>query len=156
MILISPYSRKLRNGNRNAKDYPYWKELYQMLKQIDKDIVQIGVQGEKRLSADFRRNLPLEEIEELIIKSKFWVSVDNFLPHMAHHYKKIGLVIWGQSDPIIFGYPENINILKDRKYLRENQFDIWENCKYDENVFVKPEVIINELLLLKYEQILKG
>lgn len=155
MILISPYSRKLRNGNRNAKNYPYWKDLYKMLRELDKDITQIGIKGEKQFSKDCRKNLSLSDVKELIIKCNFWVSVDNFLQHMAHHLQKPGVVIWGVSDPLIFGYPENLNILKDRKWLRKNQFDTWENCGYNIVAFPNPEDII-ESINLKYEQILKG
>ena len=155
MILISPYSRKLRNGNKNPKNYPYWENLIKMLKEIDKDIIQIGIDNEKRLVSNFKKNLPLQNIKKLISMSNIWISIDNFLPHVSYHLQKQGIVLWGHSDPIIFGYPENINLLKNRKYLRKNQFDTWENCEYNEDAFVKPGIIINELNLLNYEQILK-
>ena len=154
MIIISPFSKKLRDTKRNPKNYPYWDKLISGLEK-NNAIVQVGVPGENKLVSDFRIGLSFKELKKMINDCDFWISVDNFFPHLAHHLKVPGVVLWGISDPNIFGYPENLNILKDRKYLRPNQFDIWEDCKYNEEAFVKPEVIINELNLLNYEQILK-
>jgi hypothetical protein len=53
--------------------------------------------------------------------------------------------VFGQSDPNIFGHPENINLLKDRKYLREKQFWIWEQAEFIEEAFVTPDVVIDAL-----------
>jgi hypothetical protein len=38
-----------------------------------------------------------------------------------------GCVIWGVSDPNIFGYFYNKNILKNKSYLRNDQFGVWKN-----------------------------
>jgi hypothetical protein len=46
MILISPYAQKLRNGNQNPKNYPWWPEL---ISKIDEEIVQVGIKGEIQL-----------------------------------------------------------------------------------------------------------
>jgi len=64
MILISPYSRPLRNGKNNPKNFPYWREVVDLLKTKN-DIVQIGVEGEKKLCQDFRKGLPLDEVKKL-------------------------------------------------------------------------------------------
>lgn len=140
MILISPYSRAMRNGERNPKNYPYWVDVVKYFS--DQQFVQIGVQGEKQLVKDFRINLKLNQIERLLNDCTVWVSVDNFLPHWANLVNaKQGIVIWGQSDPEIFGYKQNINLLKGREYLRKDQFGTWEACKYRKDVFVEPEVV---------------
>ena len=44
---------------------------------------------------------------------------------------------------MLFGYEQNINLLKDRKYLRQNQFDIWENDVFTEEAFVAADVVVN-------------
>ena len=59
MIIISPYSKALFNGKQNPKNYPYWKEL---IEQIDEPIIQVGIEGEKQLVPDFRKNLLLKTI----------------------------------------------------------------------------------------------
>ncbi len=141
-ILISPWSKVLRDGSYNAKNYPWWPVVISKLKE-EYDIVQVGVGGEEQLVEDFRKNLPLKEVAKLIEECYVWISVDNFLPHLAHLVGKSGIAIWGVSDPNIFGYKENKNLLKSRKYLRENQFFIWDGVKHDPNVFVSPDVVIN-------------
>jgi ADP-heptose:LPS heptosyltransferase len=144
MIIISPYSRKLRNGERNPKDYPYWEELVAGLKQRGHKIIQLGVAGEPKIEGvdEVCYNLKLKAIKDMLIQSHIWISVDNFLPHLASHTSKPGIVIWGRSNPDIFGYPQNINILSHTKHLRQDQFDIWETIEYNENVFTKPEEIL--------------
>jgi hypothetical protein len=47
-IIIHPWSRKLRNGNKNPKDYPYWKELVKELVK-EHELIQVGEEGEERL-----------------------------------------------------------------------------------------------------------
>jgi ADP-heptose:LPS heptosyltransferase len=142
MIIIAPYAQKLRNGKNNPKNYPYWPELITLINQ---PIVQVGVKGEQQLVDDFRPNLPLTELAELVCQADTWISVDSFFQHFCWDLKKYGVVIWAQSDPLIFGHPENINILKDRKYLRKEQFWLWEQCEYKQECFVKPEKIVKHI-----------
>lgn len=122
-ILIVP-------GNvKNAKSYPFWDRF---LKQAVKhEIKQVsGMLKEK-------------EIIDLINWCDIWISIDSFLPHLAHYHQlKRGVVLWGKSDPNIFGYPENINLLKDRKYLRSDQFRWWADEPIDPQAFVNPEEIL--------------
>lgn len=137
-IIISPYAQKLRppkEKETNAKNYPYWPELLELLK--GHEILQLGVQGEKPLITNCKFNFPLQSIERFVKDCDFFISIDSFLPHMAYYLGKRGVVLWGQSDPNIFGYDNNLNILKDRKYLRPDQFNIWEPVKYNPDAFVK-------------------
>lgn len=142
MIIISPYAQKLRSGKRNPKDYPYWKQLIQL---IDEPIVQVGVDGEEQLVEDFRKNLSLEDLSALVEQCRTWIAVDSFFQHFAWDLGKYGIVLWGQSDPVIFGHPENTNLLKDRRYLRQNQFLLWDMAEYNTECFVLPEDVIKYL-----------
>ena len=56
-----------------------------------------------------------------------------------------GIVIFSKSDPKVFGYEQNINLLKDKKYLRSKQFDIWEAEEFDKDSFVTPDVILEHI-----------
>jgi len=140
MIVIHPHAQKMRNGMPNAKNFPYWPQLITLL---DADVIQIGVEGEEELPLvqDFRQGLKLKEVRALLEQCDYWVSVDSFLPHLAHHIPKAGVVIYGVSDPTIFGYPENLNVLKDRKFLRASQFSIWEEQSYSPEPFLGPKEI---------------
>ena len=142
-VVISPWSKMLRDKSYNPKNYPYWLEVIERLKD-DYDVVQIGIAGEEQLTEDFRANLSLKVIGELISNENChtWIAVDNFLQHLMKLKGKPGIVLWGISDPNVFGYPENKNLLKSRKYLRDNQFYIWDGLKYNKNVFVDADVVI--------------
>jgi len=144
-IIVSPFSRKMRSGvTNNPKDYPKWVEVIKGLKEEGYKVIQVGVVGEELLGADeVRFNLPLKDLSQLIKESHTWISIDNFFQHLAYLIGKKGVVIFGQSDPNIFGHKQNINLLKDRKYLRERQFQNWEAATYRADVFVEPVDIIN-------------
>lgn len=139
MIIISPYAKTLRVDKPHPKNYPYWEEV---LKHVNEEIVQIGIEGEPKLVNDFRKNLSLTELAELVKNCKTWISVDSFFQHFCWEQKKKGIVLFGQSDPLIFGHPENINLLKDRKYLRERQFWLWEQCDFDIDSFVPHSAVL--------------
>ena len=144
MIIIHPFAKKLVNGKENPKNYPYWEELIQKIsKSIH--IVQIGVEGEKQLVPDFRRNLSIFELRQLIAKCDTWIGVDSFFQHLAWEQGKEGVVLWSVSDPLIFGHPENINLLKNRDYLAPNQFLWWDFTPHNPDAFVKPEEVIKFL-----------
>ena len=142
MILIHPYAKPLRNGKTNPKNYPYWKQLISM---INEPIIQIGVEGEEQLVYDFRKNLPIPELRKLIQECRIWIGVDSFFQHLAWDCKKQGIVLWSVSDPLIYGHPENINLLKSRDYLAQNQFLWWDFTEYNADSFVLPEEVVKFL-----------
>jgi ADP-heptose:LPS heptosyltransferase len=142
MIIISPYSKALRNGKRNPKNYPYWQELISLIKE---PIIQIGIDGEEQLVPDFRKNLSLSELRELVNKCSTWISCDSFFQHFSWDLKKYGIVLWSVSDPLIFGHLENINLLKGRECLVQNQFLWWEFTEYDHSKFVTPDQVMKAL-----------
>jgi ADP-heptose:LPS heptosyltransferase len=139
MIIIQPYAKPLVNGKRNPKNYPYWKEL---ISKIKEPIIQIGVEGEEQLVDDFRKNLPIADLCRLLKECKTWIGVDSFFQHLAWSKNKKGIVLWSVSDPLIFGHPENINLLKNRDYLTKNQFLWWDFTEYNKEAFVLPEEVI--------------
>lgn len=145
MIIIAPYSKKLRNGKKNPKDYPYWGEL---IKMINEPIIQVGIDGEEQLVEDFRKNLSVDKLRSLIDECKTWIGCDSFFQHLAWDQGKKGIVLWSVSDPLIYGHPENINLLKDRSYLSPNQFLWWDHIEHQNERFVEPEVVNNHLMEL--------
>lgn len=142
MILIHPYAKALQNGKRNPKNYPYWKKLIAL---INEPIIQIGVNGEEQLVEDFRKNLTMLELRQLVKDCRTWIGVDSFFQHLAWSEGKPGIVLWSVSDPLIFGHPENINLLKDRATLTTNQFLWWDFTEYNPNAFTEPEEVIKWL-----------
>lgn len=142
MIIIHPFAKPLKNGKTNPKNYPYWKEL---ISKIDEPIVQVGVDGEEQLVADFRKNLSIADLKKLLAECRTWIAVDSFFQHLAWLEGKKGIVLWSVSDPVIFGHPENINLLTNRANLAEQQFLWWDYTPHDPNKFVKPDDIIQYL-----------
>lgn len=139
MVIIAPYAKRLISGKRNPKDYPYWD---QVVSGIKGPVVQVGVDGEEQIVEDFRRNLPIADLRKLIRECRTWVSVDSFFQHLAWDEKKPGIVLWGVSDPLIFGHPENVNLLRDRKHLAKNQFLWWEYTEHSDERFVGPGEVL--------------
>jgi len=152
IVLFSPFSQKLRNGNQNPKNFPYWQELITLLRQSGKveEIWQLGIGNEYRFEGTTQKhfNKSFAEIAELANKSSVWLSVENFMPHLCNSYgvKTKGIVIFSKSDPVHYGYPQNLNLLKDRKYLRPDQFFIWEQCDFQEEAFVSAQVVFEEIM----------
>jgi ADP-heptose:LPS heptosyltransferase len=149
-VIFSPYAAKLRSGLRNAKNYAYWPELISILKSRGYHTIQLGVSGEERIfgADEFKQNLSFDEITNLVnTPDSIVMSVDSFLPHLCKHIKKKCIVLWGMSDPLIFGHPENINILKDRKFLRNkhDQWVFWENVNHNSEVFVTATEVISRI-----------
>ena len=149
-IIISPHSRTMRNAKANPKNYPIksWIELVSILKSNGAYVIQVGMPGETKIDGvnEIQFGLSLAELKKLIESCDSWISVDNFFHHLCNLVGKPGTVIFGQSDPLIFGHPNNDNILKDRRYLREKQFDIWETCEYNEDAFVEPSIVADCVL----------
>lgn len=150
MIILSPYSKFMRNGQKHPKNYPYWKEV---LARVKEPVIQVGIEGETQLVNDFRKNLPFNELAKLVHECKTWMSCDSFFQHFCWDLGKPGIVLFSQSDPNIFGHVENINLLKDRKYLREKQFWIWEQAEYKEEAFVSPDFVVEALKVFNVELI---
>lgn len=144
-IVIFPYARGMRDGQKHPKNYPYWKELIKLLKQEGHEIIQLGVDGEEQLVDDFRRNLSFSELEKIVKECDIWIGVDSFGQHLGWSVGKRGIAIFGQSDPLIFGHKENVNLLKDRSYLREKQFWLWEQCTANDDAFVRPYEVVDAL-----------
>lgn len=148
-IIVSPYAKLLRNGQENPKNYPFWDELISFLVTKNYDVLQVGLNHEKPIKNTQFLQTTLPELIKYIQSCYIWVSVDNAIPHIASFYKKQGIVLWGKSDPVIFGDTQNINLIKSRVNLRHNQFDVWENETYDPNVFMSANTVINILENMK-------
>lgn len=143
MIIIAPWSKPLRNGNNNPKNYPFWTEV---VAKLPEPVIQVGTEGETQLVEDFRKNLRLVDLAALIQQCTTWASVDTFFQHYAWSLNKPGVVIWGQSDPNIYGHSSNTNLLKGREYLTPNQFLMWEMIPYRDDCWVEPNVVVDALL----------
>lgn len=149
-IIISPYSKQLRGKDTpHPKNYPFWPELIQLLK--DHEVIQIGVKGEVELVDTCKFNLTTPELIKLTSDMDCFISVENFFPHFVNYNfksEKRGVVLFSKSDPEIFGYPQNINLLKDKKYLRPDQFGMWESTDFIKEAFTEPAEVYKKVISL--------
>ena len=143
LTIISPWSRH----KDNAKNYPYWKELVDLLNKRDWVTIQVGVDGEEKICGDFRTGLTLPELEKLLLDAGHFIAIDNFLHHMAYHLGVKGVTIYGPSDPLIFGYSTQLNILKSRDYLREDQFGFYKDFtwKHAQEGWYEAEEVLRQI-----------
>jgi ADP-heptose:LPS heptosyltransferase len=146
MIMISAWAKTLPDNKHNPKNYPYWPELIRLLPA---PIVQVGITGETQLVPDFRSNLNLTELAALIKSSDFWISCDSFVQHYAWDLGKPGVVLWGPSDPIIYGHPENFNITKGREFQCKDQFLMWHLIENRMDWWMSPEQVV-QLIRTRY------
>lgn len=147
MILAFPWSRPTTEGKPSPKNYPHWPGVVTSLLEKGYRVHQVSCKDEPGLGCTVRSDdLPLAEIERLLRACLAWVSVDSFVPHMAWTLKEPGVVIFGKSDPEIFGHAENTNLLKDRRFLRIRQFGLWSQEEPYAAAFVGPEVVVAAVL----------
>lgn len=141
-IILFPFSKI-------PKNYPYWESMLRILKE---ELPSLKIIQISKTPADLIYNsdtllldLPLKEIIKQVETCDLWISVDNFAQHLLSGIKK-GVVIWGKSDPDIFGYKDNINLLKDRKYLRRDQFEFWDKEEINIDCWLEPDIISSIIL----------
>ena len=146
VILFAPYAARSPslNGQPSPKDYPHARQLAELLEK-DYEVVQVGSGNDEQIAKDFRPNLDFNELGKLINASQTGICVDSYLQHCYWFVGKKAIVLWGISDPIIFGHPENLNLLKDRKNLRPNQFDLYYRNEYKPEAFFSPVEVIEAL-----------
>lgn len=145
-IALAPYAAQLPNGARNPKNYPWFKDVIDLLRVDGHEVVQIGTAGESRIDgvSQFIQGFPLDKLVDVVRGCDSFISVDSFLPHFCWlHRLSPGVVIWGQSDPRVWGHPQNANLTKGK--LRQFQFAPWYEAVYDPDVFVSPQEVRDAL-----------
>lgn len=119
-----------RGNVDSPKSYPYWDELMQLIKHHE--------------IKELKGILTEQEIIDLVDWCDTWITIDSFLPHLCAFKKlKPGIVIWGKSDPEIFGYTHNTNLLRSRVNLRPgiDQFKWWNGVPHETRVFVSAKEV---------------
>lgn len=147
-FILAAYAAQLPNGRANAKNFPWWKEVVRRLNYEGHEVVQVAGKGEDRVQGvgQFIQGFPLDRLAKYAVDFDSWLSVDSFWPHFcATNNLPTGVVVWSQSNPRIWGYPHNTNLLKAESYLRSNQYEPWFDVPYNEDAFVSPEEVVEAL-----------
>lgn len=140
-IIVAPYSRSRKDGKRNPKNYPWWQLLLEELASDRHELTVITYGEEEHINVAAKTYTPgrLYSVESLLESHDMFMSVDNYMQHMAHFLGVRGVVMYGPSDPRIFGYKENLNLYEDEKFFRPHQFQTWDECDFSEDAFMRPE-----------------
>lgn len=148
MVLIHPFS------NGKAKNYPNFHTIAKFLRENMEiyPIIQLGSGKDEKFDwADWHFfDLPLDKLAKLLESCSFWISVDSFIPHLCQteELETLGIVIWGPSDPKIFGYDQFINLTGDDPNYTRDPYLWWKDEILDIAKFPSTEKIINKIKTL--------
>ena len=144
-IAFAPFSKKRTDGKQNAKDYPYWQEVISNLSD-ECNIMQFVYGNEPvivNIEDQVLRNMPLHFIEHFVANdADMFLCVDNYMQHLSHYVGKRGVAVYGQSNPHIFGYSENVNLYRDAMHFRKYQFQTWQQCDFKAEAFPRAAYVI--------------
>ena len=120
IILIHTPGSNLQNQNladphtfNLNKDwvFEHWVNLTNLLYN-DFDVVQVGMPNEQLINGalDLRGKISFRHLLALTLFCVTWVDIDSFLQHAGAAVKKPGVVLWGRTDPRVFGHTINTNM----------------------------------------------
>lgn len=152
-ILIMPFASSWQdkdgNWHENAKNYPFWNELIKAIKLTypKMKVIQTGLGMEPALDGidEKRSDLTLQQLRELLLGSKTFISSDTYLQHLGAKYNKRGIVLWGQNNPKCFGHKLHENLYVNSQYFRKDIWSIWQGVSRINESFVRPGVVLAAL-----------
>ena len=153
------------NQKNMVKDYPMenLNELLTLFSQKYKNyaIVNVGLSYEYKIPGSIEvSDLPYTAMPYVLQKAETFIAIDSSLQHFsaARNIKKKGIVLWGATSPVNFGYKQNINLTNScpfhdlhcsRPYFRHSsdfvsKGNVW-TCKKPECIKVTPKFIMDNL-----------
>lgn len=118
--LVGPYIT-VHSGSDNGTavmkmwDLPSWTTLCSELRSQGHQVVQLGVKGEKKIQGvSFIEATTLSDLVFLLGHSRLHIDGEGGLVHLAHSVGTKSVVLFGATDPKVYGYPTNVNIYADK------------------------------------------
>lgn len=107
-VLICPGSESPRKQMPQEK----WEALVSMLRERQINVVQAGRMFEQyiRGAYDLRGLTTPLQLVSLMKKISMVVTSDNFAMHAAHLANAAAVVVWGPTDPLVYGYTEQVHL----------------------------------------------
>jgi hypothetical protein len=115
----SPYNAgQPTQPNKIAKDYPV--ELAEKLvdeikKKYNIQVVNMHLPGEYPLKGTLEIKLPTRQWYALLNEAETFIAIDSNLQHAGAALRKKGIVLWGATNPKMFGYKIHDNIIGECK-----------------------------------------
>lgn len=125
VIQFGDIERVSSGGQRTGvKDWinDRWESLVKRIKSSGYKVLQVGGANDVPIQACDMKMLGVNYRLTMAILSecKTWVSVDTFLGHAGHAVKKPGVVLFGPTDPKIFGHDMNVNICHPKSCISKS------------------------------------
>jgi ADP-heptose:LPS heptosyltransferase len=92
-----------------------WGSLIKLLKRRGHEVVQLG--SKMDVSLPGVRKISCKNVIDLMYvlsKSRFHIGNEGGLIHLAHAVGTKSAVLFGPTNPVLYGYPDNINIYADK------------------------------------------
>jgi ADP-heptose:LPS heptosyltransferase len=130
VILIHPCAgkvnydpkRKLTENKDWFKDY--WKKLVEKLNK-EFDIVQLGGPMEEEIegvTTYLMGHTNIRQTMALVKNALTFIGIDSFVGHVGPAVDKTGVVLFGRSNPYIFGHDSNVNVWVDNSCELNDMF----------------------------------
>jgi hypothetical protein len=103
-VLVSPFS----DSPRKVMSLGRWEALLELLKGEDRLFIQVGRSGEPHVRGAYSiagLTSP-RQILSLVARADLVIGHDSFLMHAAHLHRKPAIILWGPTDPAVYGYDE--------------------------------------------------
>lgn len=93
-------------------DYDKWEKIINFYPKFD--FIQLGVKDEKYINGaiDFRSKFSLRQQLSVLCHSKMYIGLDSFWNHAARALDIKSVILFGPTNPKVWGYDGNINIYK--------------------------------------------
>ena len=129
------------NPNRN---YPHFlaQQVVNMFREEypDTTIINCVLPNEPHYQGTIRCDLHWTQIHEMLKGAEGFIAIDSCLQHFSASAEKHGVVLWGSTRWIQFGYSHNKN-------LQFHMNGEWDETKYVEsdprNIMVEPKLVID-------------
>lgn len=130
-LLVFPFSRILRNGQPNPKNYTPFGSILQDLHVAGVHTIQCGVSTDPHIGAkEYLIDASINQIWGKALACDAFLSVDSFFPHLAHALQSEyvskngrtfpGVVVWNVTQHSMFGYREFINVYSKEPTFAKN------------------------------------
>jgi hypothetical protein len=159
----SPYTANQQNKkNIIVKDYPVdlaEKLVNEIKKKHKVQVVNMHLQNEYPIKGALDIHLPVRRWFALLNEADDYICIDSNLQHAGAALKRPGIVLWGGTDPNMFGYKLHKNIAGDCKNIHCTRpyfvpsSDIVESqifeCPDKKCMEIQPEEIIKHIKISK-------
>jgi ADP-heptose:LPS heptosyltransferase len=99
--------------SKNKEWYPErWSNVIAWLNLKGYKVVQLGCEGETYIEGaiNLLGKTTIRQALALIKQAQYFLGIDSVFNHAAHSFGIRGVVLFGASTPLVWGYKENINL----------------------------------------------